>query len=52
MHSGQTKHRLHQVPLVIGMPVAINQNFDVAEGIMNGSRGILRNIRYTTDKDG
>lgn len=51
-HSGQTKHRLRHIPLVIGMPVAINQNFDVAAGIVNGSQGILKKIRYTTDSDG
>ena len=36
-HSGQTKHRLHKIPLVIRMPIAINQNFDVAAGVVNGS---------------
>jgi hypothetical protein len=30
---------------VIGMPVAINQNFDVAAGVVNGSHGILRRLR-------
>ena len=48
-HSGQTKHRLRRIPLVIGMPVAVNQNFDVAAGVVNGSQGILRQIRYFTD---
>lgn len=51
-NSGQTKHRLRKIPLVIGMPVAINQNFDVAAGVVNGSHGILRKIRYFTDGDG
>ena len=51
-HSGQTKHRLRRIPLVIGMPVAINQNFDVAAGVVNGSYGFLRGIRYFTDRDG
>ena len=50
-HSGQTKHRLRQIPLAIGMPVAINQNFDVAAGIVNGSHGILKKIRYFTGMD-
>ena len=45
-HSGQTKHRLRRIPLVIGMPVAINQNFDVRAGVVNGGYGILRKIRY------
>ena len=51
-HSGLTKHRLRRIPLVIGMPVSINQNFDVCAGVVNGSKGILRKIRYTTDKQG
>ena len=51
-HSGQTKHRLRRIPLVIGMPVAVNQNFDVAAGVVNGSHGILRQIRYFTNADG
>jgi len=51
-HSGQTKHRLRRIPLAIGMPVAVNQNFDVAAGVVNGSYGILRRIRYFTGKDG
>ena len=48
-HSGQTKHRLRRIPLVVGMPVAINQNFDVAAGVVNGSHGVLRRIRYFVD---
>ena len=32
-----------------GMPVAVNQNFDVAAGVVNGSYGFLRNIRYVID---
>jgi hypothetical protein len=51
-HSGQTKHRLRRIPLVVGMPVAINQNFDVAAGVVNGSQGILRKIRYFEDNEG
>lgn len=51
-HSGQTKHRLRRIPLVIGMPVAINQNFDVAAGVVNGSCGTLRGVRYWTDRGG
>ena len=50
--SGQTKHRLRRIPLVLGMPVAVNQNFDVAAGVVNGSYGILRRIRYFCDREG
>ena len=51
-HSGQMKHRHHRIPLMIGMLVAINQNFDVAAGIVNGSYGALCRIRYFTDHEG
>ena len=34
------------------MPVAINQNFDVTAGVVNGSYGYLRKVRYFTDNDG
>ena len=51
-HSGQTKHRLRRIPLAIGMPVAVNQNFDVAAGVVNGSYGALKRIRYFTNNAG
>ena len=51
-NSGQTKHRLRTIPLVIGMPVVINQNFDVSAGVVNGSQGTLRKVRYFTDTEG
>jgi len=51
-HSRQTKHRLRRIPLVMGMPVAVNQNFDVNAGVVNGSWGYLCDIRYSTDNEG
>ena len=51
-HSGQMKHRLRRIPLVLGMPVAINQNFDVHAGVVNGSWGFLRGVRYSVDREG
>ena len=51
-HSGQTKHRLRRIPLAIGMPVVVNQNFDVAAGVVNGSCGTLKKIRYFTNNMG
>ena len=51
-HSGQTKHRMRRIPLVIGMPVAVNQNFDVNAGVVNGSCGYLRAVRYNADRAG
>jgi len=50
--SGQMKHRLQKIPLVVGMPVAVNQNFDVAAGVVNSSYGFSRKIRYFLDEKG
>ncbi|KAJ7218940.1 hypothetical protein C8J57DRAFT_994541, partial [Mycena rebaudengoi] len=47
-----TNYRLGRLPLAIGMPVMITQNFDVQNGIVNGSTGIVKEIRYTTDESG
>ena len=52
LHSGQTNYRLGKIPLVKGMPVLINQNFDVEGGIVNGSTGTIESIRYRTDENG
>ncbi|KAH9853910.1 hypothetical protein C2E23DRAFT_690960, partial [Lenzites betulinus] len=49
MHSGETSQRLGKIPLVLGMPVIITQNYDVSGGIVNGSIGTLSAIRYTED---
>ncbi|KAG1799399.1 uncharacterized protein HD556DRAFT_1231589 [Suillus plorans] len=37
LNSGKTNMRLGKIPLVIGMPVLVSQNFDVEGGIVNGS---------------
>ncbi|KAJ7048327.1 hypothetical protein C8F01DRAFT_969876, partial [Mycena amicta] len=47
-----TNQRLGKIPLVLGMPVMITQNFDVANGVVNGSRGTLTGIRYQLDAAG
>ena len=39
LHSGTTKQRLTKIPLVVGMPVMIAQNFDVQGGVVTGSQG-------------
>ena len=52
LDSGQTNQRLGSIPLVIGMPVMVTQNFDVAAGIVNGTTGTLQSIRYYTDNRG
>jgi hypothetical protein len=52
MHSGKTNQRLKRIPLVIGMPVIICQNFDVEHGVVNGCTGTLKRIRYRTDQNG
>ncbi|EJD40479.1 hypothetical protein AURDEDRAFT_41824, partial [Auricularia subglabra TFB-10046 SS5] len=41
-----------RLPLVPGMPVILTQNYDVEGGIVNGSRGILKKIRYSLDENG
>ncbi|THU84817.1 hypothetical protein K435DRAFT_616999, partial [Dendrothele bispora CBS 962.96] len=40
---------LGKIPLVIGMPVVVTNNFDVGGGIVNGTYGVLKSIRYTWD---
>ncbi|KAF5341971.1 hypothetical protein D9611_001218 [Ephemerocybe angulata] len=52
LDSGRTGHRQGRVPLVVGMPVMIMQNFDVEGGIVNGTTGILKRVRYRLDDDG
>ena len=47
--SGQTNQRLGKIPLVSGMKVIVSHNFDVQGGIVNGSLGVLRQIRYYTN---
>ncbi|KAI9067028.1 hypothetical protein FKP32DRAFT_1564569, partial [Trametes sanguinea] len=48
-HSGQTAHRLNKIPLVVGMPVMIFQNFALSDGVVNGCIGTLSSIRYSED---
>ncbi|KAJ3719270.1 hypothetical protein C8R42DRAFT_539085, partial [Lentinula raphanica] len=43
---------LGRLPLVIGMPVVIGVNYDVQAGIVNGTTGTLRKIRYRVDDSG
>ncbi|KAF8181771.1 hypothetical protein BJ912DRAFT_801813, partial [Pholiota molesta] len=47
-----TNQRLGKIPLVIGMPVMITQNYDVEGGVVNGCTGILKKIRYRKDSNG
>ncbi|KAF9791305.1 hypothetical protein BJ322DRAFT_1171947 [Thelephora terrestris] len=49
MPSNKTGGRIRVLPLVLGMPVVVTENFDVAGGIVNGSTGILRKVRYHVD---
>ena len=51
LHSNLTSQRLGMIPLVIGMPVMLNTNYDVEGGIMNGCMSILKKICYTSSKD-
>ncbi|EKM75937.1 hypothetical protein AGABI1DRAFT_16924, partial [Agaricus bisporus var. burnettii JB137-S8] len=41
-----TNQRLGRIPLIIGMPVMIMNNYDVQGGIVNGTLGTLKSIRY------
>jgi len=50
--SNKTGGRLGALPLVLGMPVIITENLDVMGGIVNGSKGILRKVRYRVGDDG
>ena len=50
--SNKTGGRLGALPLVLGMPVVITENFDVVGGVVNGSKGILRKVRYCVGADG
>ncbi|THU92917.1 hypothetical protein K435DRAFT_671219, partial [Dendrothele bispora CBS 962.96] len=52
MDSGKTRQRMGKLPLVLGMPVMITHNFDVASGIVNGCVGTLKSIRYQLGKSG
>ncbi|KAJ6447542.1 hypothetical protein C8R45DRAFT_838540, partial [Mycena sanguinolenta] len=52
LDSGASNSRLGQIPLVIGMPVMISQNFDVTGGVVNGCYGTLKSVRYRTDENG
>lgn len=49
LHSGKTSQRLGRIPLVIGMPMTITHSYNVEDGAVNGSKGILKRIRYRTD---
>ncbi|KAJ7251175.1 hypothetical protein B0H12DRAFT_984465, partial [Mycena haematopus] len=47
-----TSYRLGRLPLAMGMPVMITQNFDVQNGIVNGTTGIVKQIRYKINESG
>ncbi|KAJ3807938.1 hypothetical protein EV368DRAFT_53480, partial [Lentinula lateritia] len=47
-----TNQRLSRLPLVIGMPVMITQNFGVESGVVNGCQGILKSVQYKVDDQG
>ena len=50
--SGKTNGLLGKIPLVLGMKVVVSKNFDVEGGVLNGSIGTLRAIRYYMDDNG
>ncbi|KAI0790307.1 hypothetical protein BC629DRAFT_1287908, partial [Irpex lacteus] len=52
MPSSATEQRLGKLPLVLGMRVIVSQNFDVSSGIVNGSTGTLKRIRFKINDSG
>lgn len=52
LDTGKTNGRMGKLPLVIGMPVMICQNFDVEGGVVNGCVGTLVKIRYKENTAG
>jgi len=52
LHSGRTKHTMGRLPLLPGMLVIIGHNYDVHGGVVNGSEGILKSVRYRIDEEG
>jgi len=48
----QVEQYMGILPMVHGMPVIIGENYDVNGGIVNGSEGILKSVRYMVDKEG
>ncbi|KAJ3522430.1 hypothetical protein NMY22_g11894 [Coprinellus aureogranulatus] len=52
MSGGTVHYRPGKIPLVVGMPVMLTQNLDVERGIVNGTIGTLKHLRYTIDELG
>lgn len=52
IHSSMTSQRLGKIPLVLGMPIIINQNFDVDTGIVNGCVGTLKSVHFIKGVNG
>ncbi|KAG2335441.1 hypothetical protein BDR05DRAFT_845762, partial [Suillus weaverae] len=42
---------LGKIPLVIGMPILVSQNFDIEGRIVNGSTGKLRKVKYSLNNE-
>ena len=50
--SGQTQQCLGHIPLILGMPILISQNFNMEGGVVNRSRGTVSHICYHIDEHG
>ncbi|KAF5335465.1 hypothetical protein D9611_012159 [Ephemerocybe angulata] len=46
-----TQYKLGKMALVIGMPMMLVQNFDIAAGVVNGVIGTLQSLKYSLDDD-
>jgi len=51
LDTGCTKHRMGSLLLCSSMPVIVTQNFDIDGGVVNGSRGITKYVRYEEMED-
>ena len=51
LHTGKTKS-MGILSLGHGMKVVLTQNYDVLSGIVNNLEGVLKSVRYRTDKEG
>ncbi|KAH7904557.1 hypothetical protein BJ138DRAFT_1018981 [Hygrophoropsis aurantiaca] len=47
-----SKDALGCLPLIIGMPLVVTENIASSSKIVNGSEGILRDVRYSLDDAG
>ncbi|KAJ7088874.1 hypothetical protein B0H15DRAFT_780400 [Mycena belliarum] len=52
LRSALTKDSLGRLPLAIGMKVMVMDNIALSAAMVNGAKGILRGVKYSTDNKG